>query len=274
MAITVLKLSIISDEISQDLEHALKVIKELGAEYVELRTLWNRYVVELTDSEFSEAVSLVKRYGLNVSHICSPTFKIYIWDEKGYKEHLKILRRAIELSKRLDIEYTRIFTFWWQGELGKYLEKIMEKMIPALEIAESEGVDLIVENEYSCTVGTGREARALIDRIRSKRLKVLWDPGNAFFARETPYPDGYNAVKDLIAYVHIKDAAVEDGRFVFKPVGRGFIDYENMLRNLSSKDLIVSLETHYAPQGDKERGTRESFKGVKRILEKIYGEGL
>lgn len=265
-----LRLSIITDEVSQDLEHALKIIKELGAEYVELRTLWNRYVVELTDSEFSEAISLIKRYGLSVSHICSPTFKIYIWDDKGYREHLKTLKRAIELSKKLDIGYTRIFTFWWQGELSKYLERIVEKMIPALEMAESEGIDLIIENEYSCTVGTGREARTLVDRIRSKRLKILWDPGNAFFARETPYPDGYNAVKDLIAYMHIKDATVEDGRFVFKPVGKGAIDYENMLRELSQGDLIISLETHYAPQGDKERGTRESFEGLKKIIEKLY----
>ncbi len=72
MAIAVLRLSIISGEISQDLKHALRVIKELGAEYVELRTLRNKYVVELTDSEFSEAVSLVRRHGLNVSHICPP----------------------------------------------------------------------------------------------------------------------------------------------------------------------------------------------------------
>ncbi|TRM79994.1 xylose isomerase, partial [Sulfolobus sp. D5] len=37
-------LGIISDEISQDFEHSLKVISELGANFVEIRNLWNKNV--------------------------------------------------------------------------------------------------------------------------------------------------------------------------------------------------------------------------------------
>jgi len=254
-----MKLAILSDEISQDFEHALKVIKELGVEYVEIRTLWNKNVVELSDAELSNVKSLLRTYGLKISHIASPAFKIYIHDEKSFKDHLKIIRRAIELSKMFDLNYTRIFTFWWQGSIELYLDLLVDRIKYALDIAKDEGVYLIIENEYSCFVGTGRETRMILDKVGSPWLKVLWDPGNAFFARETPYPVGYNYVKNDVMYMHLKDAIVEKGKFVWKPIGRGAIDYYGQLKEVFKKDIIVSLETHYVPPGgSREDGTRES----------------
>ncbi len=268
-----LNISIISDEISQDFEHALKVIKELGANYVELRTLWNRYVVELSNSQIHEIKNLIDRYEVRVSHVCSPTFKIYIDDEKGYREHLSILKKAIEISKFFDLGYTRIFTFWWQGSLDLYIDRIVEKFQPAIELAEKEGIYLIVENENSCFIGTGTELQQFLNKLKSKWVKVLWDPGNTFFARETPYPYGYNKIKDYVLYIHLKDAAVENGRFVFKPIGKGMIDYEGQLRDVVNKGIILSLETHYVPpSGSKEEGTRESYAGLVKIIKKILGE--
>ena len=265
-----MRLAIISDEISQDFEHALKVVKELGVEYVELRTLWNRYVVDFSDSELHEVKSLVERYELGVSHICSPTFKIYIDNDRDYEKHLSILRRAIEITKFFDLEYTRIFTFWWQGSLELYVDKIVEKFQPAIEMAEKEGIYLIIENEYSCFVGTGNELKLLIDKLKSRWIRVLWDPGNAFFARETPYPHGYSKVRDYVMYMHLKDAGVENGRFVFKPIGKGMIDYEGQLKDAINKNIILSLETHYVPpSGSREEGTRESFKGLMDVLRRV-----
>jgi len=264
------KLSIISDEISQDFEHALKVIKELGAGYVELRTLWNRYIVDFSDNEIHNIKNMVNSYGLRVSHICSPTFKIYIDDEKGYREHLSILKRAIEITKFFDLGYTRIFTFWWQGSVEQYIDKIIEKFQPAIEIAEKEGIYLMVENEYSCFIGTGNELHLLLDKLKSKWVKALWDPGNAFLARETPYPYGYSKIKDHVIYMHLKDASVENGKFVFKPIGKGMIDYEGQLRDVANRDIVLSLETHYVPpSGSKEEGTRESFTGLIKIVERV-----
>lgn len=266
-----MRLAIVSDEIMQDFEHALKVIRELGVEYVEIRTLWNKNVVELSDTELDNVKSLLRTYGLSVSHIASPAFKIYINDEKSFAQHLKIIRRAIELSKMFDLNYTRIFTFWWQGNIELYLDLLVNRIKHALDIAKDEGVYLIIENEYSCIVGTGRETRIVIDKVGSPWLKVLWDPGNAFFARETPYPIGYNYVRDDVMYMHLKDAIVDEkGRFVWRPIGKGAIDYYGQLKEVFKKNIVVSLETHYAPLGgSKEDGTRESFEGLMKIINKI-----
>jgi len=265
------KLGIVTDEISQDFEHAVKVASELGVQYVEIRNLWNKNVVYLSDSEFSEMRNIVRKYGLQISNISSPAFKIYIGDESKFKEHLKILKRAIELTKSLDLHFTRVFTFWFEGTLDRYIDKLMERFRAAIDIASDEGVYLAIENEYSCIVGTGVEARRFLDKLNSRWVKVLWDPGNAFFAREDPYPTGFKAVKDFIIHVHLKDAAVDDnGHFVWRPIGGGSINFRDMFKEMKGANYVLSLETHYRPpSGDRETGTRESFAGLISILSEI-----
>ena len=54
--------------------------------------------------------------------------------------------------------------------------------------AEREGVILGLENEHACFIGTGAEAGRIAGAINSPHLKIVWDPGNAYFAGETPYP--------------------------------------------------------------------------------------
>ncbi|MEM0481408.1 MAG: sugar phosphate isomerase/epimerase family protein [Nitrososphaerota archaeon] len=266
-----MRLGIISDEISQDPDHAFKVVKRLGATHVEIRDVWGKNVCGLSDSEVLELKKTAQEHGLEISNIDSYAFKVYIDDREGHAQSLRILRRAIELTKLLDLRFTRIFTFWWQGGVNRYLDRIAELLSPAIDLASDEGVVLAVENEYSCMIGTGWEARMLLDTVKSPWLKVLWDPGNAFFAREDPYPQGHEHVRDDIIHVHLKDAAVENGVFKFKPIGAGMIDYFGQLQDLDRAfDGVVSLETHYIPRGGtKEDGTTESFKGLLSILSRL-----
>jgi sugar phosphate isomerase/epimerase len=264
-----MKLGIISDEVSQDPDHAFRVIKKLGASFVEIRDVWGRNVATLDDERISELKNLAEKYGLNISNIDSYAFKTYI--KAGLGDNLKTLRRAIEITKKLDLGFTRIFTFWWEGSLDRYLGRIVDLLGPAVDMASDEGVLLAVENEYSCMVGTGREAALLLERAGGRWLKVFWDPGNSFFARETPYPDGFSYVRDHVVHIHLKDACVEGGAFRFKPIGNGAIDYRGQLRDLAGWfQGVISLETHYTPpDGTKEEGTEESFKGLLTILREL-----
>ncbi|MEM0445727.1 MAG: sugar phosphate isomerase/epimerase family protein [Nitrososphaerota archaeon] len=266
-----MKLGIISDEISQDPEHAFKTAKRLGATHVEIRDVWGRNVCELRDNQVLELKQTAIRNGLQISNIDSYAFKVYIDEREGIDRSLKALKRAVELTKLLDLSFTRIFTFWWQGGLSKHLERIVELVSPAIDIASDEGVVLALENEYSCMVGTGHETSTFLDAVKSRWLMVLWDPGNAFFARENPYPEGYSFVKNDVVHVHLKDASVEKGSFKFKPIGSGMIDYVGQIKALAETyDGVLSLETHYAPPGGtREDGTIESFNGLLKILREL-----
>mgnify|MGYP001770826471 CR=1 FL=1 len=104
---------------------------------------------------------MVKRHGLETSNLDSFIFKICINDSESHRKHIDVLRKVIELSKRFNLKYTRVFTFWWQRELSNYLNQLIERFQPIIKLAEREGFHLIVENEYSCIVGIGREAREI-----------------------------------------------------------------------------------------------------------------
>ncbi|MGC8671066.1 MAG: sugar phosphate isomerase/epimerase family protein [Thermoprotei archaeon] len=266
-----MELAIISDEISNDFEHSLKVIRELGATSVEVRNLWGKNVVDLSQSQLEELRRLVKAYGLRLSNVDSAAFKTYLHDEESIENHLRMLQRAVEISRYLDLTFTRIFTFWWEGSLAKAMPSIVGALQRAAEIASAQGVTLAIENEYSTYTGTGEETARIVKQLRSPWVKVLWDPGNAFFAREEPYPEGYAQVRDNVIHVHLKDAKVIDGEFRWMPIGSGDIDFKGQLRELKTLNITASLETHYAPSGDKERGTRESFAGLLKTISALEG---
>ena len=281
------KVGVFPDEISQDFEYALGVVKELGAGYVELRSMWGKNLVDLSSSELEKAKELIKKSSLKVSIIASPLFKChlkekeakkprdtYLVQEKSYSEHLRILKHSFELAKMFDTNIVRTFSFWRRGNLTEeILEEILQRFEVPIKRAEEENIILALENEHECFIGSGEESRRFLARISSKNVGLIWDPGNAYFLGEVPYPDGYELIKDLIVHVHIKDAGKDNkGKPIWLPVGKGEIDFRGQLQALREDNFsgVISLETHYVPRGgSQEDGTRESFSGMRSILQSL-----
>lgn len=283
-----LKVGIFSDEISQDLEHALKVIKELGVEYVELRSMWGKNLMDLSPDELKRVKELIEKRNLRVAAIASPFLKCHLreekidktrgdthlFQEKSYTEHLKILEHSFELAGMFGTTIVRAFSFWRRGILTEdILAEIVQRFRSPIKRAEEENIILALENEHDCFIRTGKESRRFLERISSKNVGLIWDPGNAFFAGETPYPDGYNLVKDQIVHIHIKDAGKDEkDKPIWLPVGKGEVNFKGQLQSLEEDDFqgVISLETHYIPEGGSaEDGTRESFAGMSYILESL-----
>jgi len=246
-------LSVITDEVSQELEVAARFAKSFKLNGVEIRTIWGKTPQNLLHS-LNRIKETLSKYNLKVSAIASPFFKADIDSEKEYREHLDILRKSIKLAKDLDTNIVRGFTFWRKGSLEDYLEPIIEKYQKPLEIIEAEDITFGIENEPSTFVGNGKELAIFLSRLGSKKVKALWDPGNDIWdsSGEIPYPDGYRYVKDWIVHVHIKDGVrkgEEGGKPEGAPIGRGEVDYLNQLKALREDgyDGYLSLETHWRP---------------------------
>jgi len=247
------KLSVITDEVSQDLETAAKFAYRFKLDGIEIRSVWNRSPQDLID-KIDEIRKVLKKYDLKVSAIASPFFKADIASESEYRKHLDILKNCISLAKSLDVNIIRGFTFWRKNRLDEYyLEKIVEKFQKPLEIIESGDLLLGIENEPSTFVGNGRELALFLDRLGSKNVKAVWDPGNNIGdpSGETPYPDGYRYVKDKIIHVHIKDGVRKGagGKPECVSFGEGEVDYLGQLRALKEDGYkgFLSLETHWRP---------------------------
>ncbi len=251
------KLGVISDEISQDLDVVINTAKDYNLDAIEVRSVWDVKVQDLEQKHLDKLNEDLRAAGLQVIGIASPFLKCEIDSEKEYREHIQIFQRCIEIGRELDTNLVRGFTFWRRDGLDglpKYWDQIVEKFTEPTEIAEREDVILEIENEQSCFIGTGVDLSRFLSEIDSKNVQAIWDPGNAYYddAREEAYPVGYEAIKDWMVHVHLKDVMVDKdtGKPECVPIGTGEVDIEGQLRALKADGYTgcVSLETHWRPK--------------------------
>lgn len=278
-------LGVISDEITQDFEQALTWIKGFGLGLVELRFVWNKYVIDFTPDDVKRARDLLAKYGMRVSVVDSPYFKTLLPgteskfdDRKGdpmqsdYAQQNAVLERAMARAKDFGTDKVRIFSFLRVAEPKTVFDRVARELEKTAGTAKSEGIRLVLENEFSCNVATGVESAAMLNAVVSPALGLNWDSGNAFDAGETPFPNGYAPIdKKRIWHMHLKDAAIDPktGRPEWMPIGSGKIDFLGQFRALLSNGYqgTMSLETHYVnAAGDKAESSRESMEGLLKVI--------
>jgi sugar phosphate isomerase/epimerase len=280
------KLSVINDEITQDFGRAAEVAsREFGLNYIEIRALWGKNIMRLDAKEIAEARKILEKYKLRVSSIASPIFKVD-WsgaplskfspkrDQFGadftFEQQDELLDRGLELARVFNVDRIRIFDFWRLDDPKPYRAAMDEKLISAAEKAAGRGIILLLENEPSCNTATGAEAARTLSAVRSRNLKLNWDPGNAASVGEIAYPDGYSHLpKARIGYMHCKDVVRgATGKYEWMKMGGGIIDYVAQYRALKKDGYrgVVSLETHWRGAGTPEESTRQSMAGMKVLL--------
>ncbi len=286
---TKFKIGVISDEISQDFDHACYVIaKDFGLHYVELRELWGKNLQVISDAQIAEAQKILARYSLQVTDISSPLYKVN-WpgapisqygtredmhgaDEVSFKHQNEVLDRSIALAKQFNTNKVRCFDFWRIDDVKPYRAAINETLQQASEHAAAHDIMLVLENEFACNTATGREAAATLAGIPSRNLALNWDPGNAVMRGELDaFPNGWDALpKDRIHHCHVKNAIKEsDGKIGWSPVDKGYIDWAAQFRALAKVGYsdAINLETHWKGGGTPEQSTRISWAGMKTDLD-------
>jgi len=263
------KLSVITDEISTDLAHALDVCDELGLSAVELRVVSANNVVALPDEEIEKIARLLREREKSVVAIASPFLKCNFWgdDEQQHQDQLAILRRSIAIAMEVGAPIVRAFNFWRQDDPTQLYDVALAALDEATAICRDPGVLLGLENEHACTAATGEEAAWFLDRIPDTTLGLIWDPGNEAVVGSDPFPNGYDHIKARIHHVHLKDAAIgHDPTFVV--MGQGEINYVGQFRALAEAGYhgALTLETHIGlSQPDKEAATRACIPAIRSM---------
>jgi sugar phosphate isomerase/epimerase len=283
------KIGVISDEISQDFDHACYVIaKEFGLHYVELREVWGKNLQAISDAEIAEARKILAKYGLEVTDIASPLFKVD-WpgaprsqygskddlhgaDETTFKQQDDVLLRSLSLARQFKTDKVRCFDFWRIDDIKPYRAAIDDKLHQAAETAAKQNILLVLENEFACNTATGREAAATLSGVPSRNLALNWDPANAVMRGELDaFPGGWDVLpKDRIHHCHVKNAVKDAaGKIVWSPVDIVYIDWAAQFRALEAIGYsnAVNLETHWKGGGAPEASTRISWAGMKKELQ-------
>ncbi len=246
--------AVITDEISQDLGVVLDLAQSFQLDGIEIRTIWDTRIDQLTPEQVRCLRSAVDDAGLVVCAVAPPFYKCDVDRPDERREHLDLLRRAIDVGLRLGTRLVRTFTFWREYALDEVWDRLVEAYQEPLDLARANGVTLAIENEAACHVGTGRELARFLAALDRPEAAALWDPCNALYAEpaERPFPDGYEAVRNRLVHVHLKDAVRVAGEVTprLTPLGQGEVDVAGQLRALERHGYtgFVSLETHWRPQ--------------------------
>ena len=239
-----------ADEISPELDEQLDTLAQVSMRSMELRSVWNTNVLDLTDEELRKVRSAVTGRGLSISSIGSPIGKIPITDPFG--PHLLRFRRALQAADVMASPYIRVFSFFIpEGrEPGRYREEILERMGVLAHEAENVGVTLLHENEKGIYGDVPARCEDILSSIDSPSLRAAWDPANFVQCGVgRPYTEGYEALRPYIEYVHVKDALAGSGRVVPAGEGDGEIPATISALRDSGFDGYFSLEPHLASSG-------------------------
>jgi len=279
-----MRLSAITDEISTDLAHALDVMSEYDCTGAELRNLWGANISNLSDAQVDDARKLLDQRRMEVVCLASPLFKCELGEgvigpggrlheatQRTVAEQMDVLARCARLARLLGTKYIRTFAFWRRGEQSQAIEEsIAAGLADAIKYAEDNELVLLLENEHDCYMSKGADTARFLGRINSPALRMVWDPGNAFFAGDIPFPDGYQACRNFVEHVHVKDAEKRaNGQYRFVVVGDGEIDFKGQFAALKTDGYkgYLSLETHYRPfAGTAEQASRLCLQAMKALL--------
>jgi len=279
-----MKLGVICDGISRDLPHALAVMDEFDLEFAELQFVADKEVGDHSRQEVAEIKSLLDKHNKPVSclsrHIFAGMTTANLPGDALHTKHMDALKRVMEMAHSLDSPLVRIMTskkeqiLWghngaekWNVANGAW-DSLPPLIAPAVELAKSEGLKLVVETGNGTMVNSNYTARRLIDELDAKdTLQVLWDPANNCWCHETAYPDGYEEIKDgYLGHIHIKDVQVDTPRatLTVKELGQGQLadQFEPLADALRADqyDGVISFESVYhTGDGDFENGFRRSI---------------
>lgn len=287
------KLGLITDEADADLSRVLsQFVPHYHLRWVELRNVRfagrGVYLGERgTPAEVRQVKQQLQRAGVRLSVLDTGVYKVWLPGTHGagnasdlnpvntrFARQLEILKHACGVAHQLGTRKIRIFTFSRVPDPHQVFDRVVAELHKALDVARQEDVELVVENEFDCNVGTGEETARLFRAIPDPRLKHNWDPGNCFVAGEQPYPLAWSKLDHArIVHMHLKDAVRDAaGKYHWMPVGKGSIDFVGQFRALKAMRYqgTLSLETHYRnAQHEPWTSSMESMDGIERVLHQV-----
>lgn len=286
-----MKLGVICDGISRDLSHAVDVMDEFDLTYAELQFVGEHEVGDHSPAQIAEIDQLLRDRGKPVSclsrHVFAGLTTANTPGDAAHSRHMDALKRVIEMAHIVGSPLVRIMTnkkeqiLWGHGGAEKWnvahgaWDKTLPLIAPAVDLARSEGITLVVETGNGTMVNSNYTARRLIDDLDAGDvLKVLWDPANNCWCHERAYPDGYEEVRGgYLGHVHIKDVQVDTPRatLTVTEMGTGqladqFAPMAEAMRN-DGYEGVISFESVYHPgNGDFEAGFRASIDRFREIF--------
>jgi L-ribulose-5-phosphate 3-epimerase len=250
------KVSILTDEVSQDLSLVINFAKEFGIDGIELRSLFGKAFKDLSRSELQEVATRCRDAGLAVSACASPVFKCEIDAVADIASHTELFLRSLDAAHLTGAELVRIFTFHRRepASTPENLKRAADSIATLIDAARDAQIRIGIENEASCLVGSGEEMRQMLSHLPSDpSIGVVWDPCNVLYldGDNEPVTDDYPLIAERVIHLHVKDARRIGNRAASACVelGEGAVDFPAQFAAMKHGGYRgwITLETHWRP---------------------------
>lgn len=241
----------ISDEAGQPIAVQIKAHRELGWKHLELRLVDNVNLTQLPDDAFDAVYGAVTEAGMGVSCFGSA---IANWARPiTCPEEIDIddLKQAIPRMHRFKTPFIRVMSYPNDPDQpvdeGTWRREAIRRMKELSRIAEDNGITLVHENCSGWGGLSAENSNILLGEVDSPALKVVFDTGNPVTYGQDAW-EYYEAVKDDIVYIHIKDAKKIDGEDHYCMCGDGDGYVKEVVADLlkNGYDGGLSIEPHLA----------------------------
>lgn len=243
-----IRISAFADEISPDPQTQLDVLKSCGVRHIELRSILQTNVLDLTDLQVSELKSLLDKHGFTLSAIGSPIGKVKINDP--FEPHLKRFQRALELCRVFGTANLRIFSYYPAAEgepWDRWRDEVMSRMLQKARLAEQAGVRLVHENEHRIFGDAPERVRDLMETVLAqvdrRHFGAVYDPANYVFCGYDPW-QGWQQTKEWMVHLHIKDWVAGAPHGCLAGEGQGRIPEVMAEAAKAGYDGFATLEPH------------------------------
>ncbi|HMP03932.1 MAG TPA: sugar phosphate isomerase/epimerase family protein [Gemmatales bacterium] len=237
-------LSAFADEIDPNLDVQLAVLADSGVKHIELRSVWQTNVLDLSPAQLDEIRDRLRARGMGVSAIGSPIGKVKITDP--WEPHLARFQLALERARFFNVPRLRIFSFY-PGDDGRpwsdHRSEVVRRLRDLVTRATAAGVTLLHENEHRIYGEAPAAVADLFTAIDDPHLRAVYDPGNYVHGGHDPW-QGWQATRRWTTHFHIKDWIHGETHGRLAGTGQGRI--AEVLADAASHDYqgFVTLEPH------------------------------
>jgi sugar phosphate isomerase/epimerase len=246
------KFSAFADEVTDDFSAQVRFLVSHRINHIEIRSLNNKNILDLTKAELDEAKALLNAHGIAVSAIGSPIGKIRL--NEPFQPHLDKFRHAADLADFFGAPFIRVFSYYApEGEvIDRFRDQVLERMSVKAEMLKGSNIVLVHENESHIYGHSAENCADIARSVNSPNLKLVYDPANFVWGAnivdnmERCWP----LVEPYVVHVHIKDwklGSVDVGSIP----GEGDGQIKELLKKLLEirYEGFITLEPHLESGG-------------------------
>ncbi|HUT45458.1 MAG TPA: sugar phosphate isomerase/epimerase family protein [Sedimentisphaerales bacterium] len=245
------KLSAFADEVTDDFLEQVKYLAGEQVDYIEIRFVNQKNVMDLTRDELNDAKKMLQDNGISVCAIGSPIGKVKI--DEPFGPHLDKFKHAVDLALFFEAPLIRMFSYYPpEGkDISDYRDEVMERMSAKVEILKDVDVTMVHENETDIYGHSAANCVDIVKTVNSPKLRLVYDPANFVWGQKITdnVEKCWPLMKPYVVHIHIKDWKI--GEDIGSIPGEGDGQIKELLTELAALnyDGCLTMEPHLKAGG-------------------------